>query len=37
MLGVLRLFVQTGSEEQSPRKIQSAPHERVLKENEHEH
>lgn len=32
MLGVLRLFVQTGSEEQSLRKIQLAPHERALKE-----
>lgn len=29
MLGV---FVQTGSEERSLRKIQSVPHERVLKE-----
>lgn len=29
MLGV---FVQTGSEEQSLRKIQSVPHKRVLKE-----
>lgn len=32
LLGVLCLFVQTGSEEQSLKKIQSAPHEGVWKE-----